>query len=270
MKRKDFIRVSASAMLLLANGKIIRANEMTAEALRAKTVFRFAVASDGHYGEKGTDYESHFANMVNAVNDEHAKNPFQFALVNGDIVHDDKTFYPQAKAALDKFQCKYYVSQGNHDRLTHEEWEAVWGMPVNLDFTHKKCAFLIATTSNAAGEYLCPDLNWLSSKLDEHKKREIFIFLHINPGKLTTHGVDCPALFELLRGHGNVRAIFNGHDHDEDGIKMRENVPFVFDAHFGGSWGTAYRGYRVVEVMNDGSVVTYIKTPVDEINRGKL
>ena len=270
MNRKEFIRLSASAALLLANGKIIRANEITAEALRARTLFRFAVASDGHYGEKGTDYENHFANLLSAINTEHRNKPFQFAVVNGDIVHDDKTFYPQAKAALDELDCRYYVSQGNHDHVTAEEWESIWHMPVNLDFTVKKCAFLVATTSNVKGEYLCPDINWLTSKMDEHRNKEIFIFIHINPGKLTKHAVDCPALFELLKKHSNVRAIFNGHDHDEDGIKMRDDVPFVFDAHFGGSWGTAYRGYRVVEVKNDGSVVTFVKTPLEEINRAEV
>jgi hypothetical protein len=27
--------------------------------------------------------------------------------------------------------------------------------------------------------------------------------------------------------------VFNGHDHDEDGIKTKNNIPFIFDAHFG-------------------------------------
>ena len=104
----------------------------------------------------------------------------------------------------------------------------------------------------------------------EHRNREVFIFIHINPGALTKHAIDCPPFFELLEKHGKVRAVFNGHDHDEDGIKKRDNVPFVFDSHFGGSWGTAYRGYRVVEVMKDGSVLTYIMNPDTAINDEKI
>ena len=39
-----------------------------------------------------------------------------------------------------------------------------------------------------------------------------------------------------------------------------------FDAHFGGNWGTTYRGFRIVEVMNDNSVLTYILNPTDKLN----
>jgi hypothetical protein len=96
--------------------------------------------------------------------------------------------------------------------------------------------------------------------------QNIFVFIHINPGKLTKHAVDCPELFEVFAKHKNIRAVFNGHDHDEESIKKRDNVPFVFDAHFGGNWGTSYRGFRVVELMKDNSLLTYIMNPVEKIN----
>ena len=76
--------------------------------------------------------------------------------------------------------------------------------------------------------------------------------------------VNCPALFELLDKYQNVRAVFNGHDHDEEGVKKKNNIPFVFDAHFGGSWGTPYHGFRVVELLNDNTVVTYMMNPVQK------
>ena len=78
--------------------------------------------------------------------------------------------------------------------------------------------------------------------------------------------MDCPELFELFAKHQNIRAVFNGHDHDEEGIKHRRDIPFVFDAHFGGNWGTSYRGFRIVELMKDNSILTYIMNPVDKIN----
>jgi hypothetical protein len=52
----------------------------------------------------------------------------------------------------------------------------------------------------------------------------------------------------LLAGAGNVRAVFNGHDHDETGVRIDDGVPYLFDAHYGGHWGTAYRAFRLVEV----------------------
>lgn len=268
MNRRDFLRYSTPVILLLANGKILQASEIDPyEWSRRKIKLRFAVASDGHYGQHNTDYENFHATLVNRVNEEHAKNPFAFCMVNGDLVHDDKKHYPGVKAALDRLQTPYYVSQGNHDHVTPDEWKAIWNIPVNHDFKIKKTSFLIATTSDNKGTYLCPDVPWIAAKLEEHRRQDnVFIFLHINPGKQTANAVDCPALFDVLAKHKNVKAIFNGHDHDEEGIKTKNNIPFIFDAHFGGSWGTAYRGFRVVELMKDNTVATYIMNPLDRIN----
>ena len=173
-----------------------------------------------------------------------------------------KSYYPAVKNRLDGLQMKYYVSQGNHDHVSAEEWQSTWNMPVNYDFSMGKNSFLIGTTSNEKGDYLCPDIKWFSGKLEAHKNQQnIFIFIHINPGKQTANAVDCPDFFDLFARHKNVRAVFNGHDHDEEGIKMKNDIPFVFDAHFGGNWGTDYRGFRVVELLKDNSVHTYIMNP---------
>ena len=271
MKRKEFIRLAAPAIILLTNGQLAKASHYWDSASHSsKLLFRFAVASDGHYGEAGTDYENYFALLVASINEDHGRHPFSFAVVNGDIVHNDKSHYPAAKKVLDGLSCKYYVSQGNHDHVTAPEWESIWGMPVNLDFTHKKKAFLVGTTSNEKGEYLCPDLNWFTQKLEEYRNKQVYIFVHINPGALTANAVDCPELFDIFSKYPNIKAVFNGHDHDEEGIKMKKNIPFIFDAHFGGSWGTSYRGYRVVEVMKDGSAITYIMNPKEMINKDSI
>ncbi len=272
MKRKEFLHLSVPAFLLLANGKVIKAHDyLLSEDHRRKVALRFAVASDGHYGQPGTDYQNFFSAIVSHINEQHKKKPFSFCVINGDVIHDDKVHFPAAKKALDALLPKYYVSQGNHDRVTAQEWEAVWNMPTNLDFTIKKNSFLIASTSDETGTYLCPDLTWFRQRLEEHKGQEnVFIFIHINPGKLTKHAVDCPELFEIFSKYPNIRAVFNGHDHDEEGIKRREEVPFVFDAHFGGNWGTDYRGFRIVELMRDNSIVTYIMNPTVKIHEASL
>lgn len=205
MDRKDFLKVSVPALLLLANGDIVKAQDYLLSANHRKKVrLRFVVASDGHYGQPNTDYENFYATLVSRINEEHSKDPFAFCVINGDIIHDDKKYFPAARQALDKLALKYYVSQGNHDHVNADEWEKIWNMPVNLDFSIKKNSFLVATTSNEKGTYLCPDLGWLAKKLEEHRKQEnIFIFIHINPAKLTKHAVDCPELFELLARHKN-------------------------------------------------------------------
>jgi hypothetical protein len=267
MKRKEFLRLSAPAFLLLANGKILQAHDHFLNEARRKVKLRFAVASDGHYGQPGTDFENYYATAVSAINLMHEKKPFSFCMVNGDIIHDDKNFYPAAKKALDNLQMKYYVSQGNHDKVSAEEWQSIWNIPVNHDFSIENNSYLIGTTSDETGKYLCPDLDWFANKLEMYKDQQnVFIFIHINPGKQTANAVDCPEFFDVLGKYKNIRAVFNGHDHDEEGIKLKNNIPFVFDAHFGGNWGTSYRGFRVVEVMKDNSIHTYIMNPLNRIN----
>lgn len=93
-------------------------------------------------------------------------------------------------------------------------------MPVNLDFTINENTFLIATTSDEKGAYLCPDVNWVASRLEQYQQQKnIFIFIHINRSKQTKNAVDCRELFDVFAKHKNIKAFFNGHDHDEEGIK---------------------------------------------------
>ena len=267
MLRRDFLKQSSAALLILSNGKILNVSNSYETWMKKKPVLRFVVASDGHYGQKDTEYEKFHAELVSNINKQHEEYPFEFCVVNGDLIHDDKTHYPGVKKALDNLKVKYYVSQGNHDHVTADEWQEIWKMPVNTDFKIKKNSVLIGTTSNKEGTYLPPDIQWFTQKLEQHKsQKNIFIFIHINPGKLTKYAVDSPEFFELLSKYKNVKAVFNGHDHDEDNIKMKNGIPFIFDAHFGGNWGTEYRGFRVVELRKDNSLLTYILNPFERIN----
>ena len=79
-----------------------------------------------------------------------------------------------------------------------------------------------------------------------------------------------PEFLDLLSRYKNVRAVFNGHDHDEDNIKIKNKIPFIFDAHFGGNWGISYRGFRIVELRKDNSLLTYILNPSEKLNEQTL
>jgi hypothetical protein len=85
--------------------------------------------------------------------------------------------------------------------------------------------------------------------------------MHITPFKWTDNGIDCPELIRLFQKHPNVKAVFHGHDHDQDNVKEHKGISYFFDSHIGGSWGTEYRGYRVVEVLKEGSVLSYQMNP---------
>lgn len=84
--------------VLLASGKVAQASESWWRNFAApKVALRFAIASDGHYGQPGTAFENFFSTMVQRVNEEHAISPFAFTMINGDIIHDDKLHSPEQR-----------------------------------------------------------------------------------------------------------------------------------------------------------------------------
>jgi DNA repair exonuclease SbcCD nuclease subunit len=265
--RRSFLKnFSITAAWLLGGG----IQELTAAevlSLNTKVKFRFAIASDGHYGQPNTTFDDFFLQITQHINLFHKQSPLQGCVINGDIIHDKKELLVQAKQKLDQLIIPYYVTKGNHDMVSDDYWKEVWNVPVNYEAVFKKNTFLMLSTSNEKGEYLSPDLVWLKGALDKHKKQKnIFIFLHIPQYKWTKHAIDTPAYFELTKQYNNIKAVFHGHEHDQDGVKMMNDTPYLFDSHFGGNWGTSYRGFRVVELLNDNTMITYIMNPVEKIN----
>lgn len=269
MNRSEFLKSISFATILLADGSIIPA--LGADSFAKKTRLRFVVASDGHYGQAKTEFVQYFDTAVKQINAQHKKEKLDLCIFNGDVIHDNPDFLPASKKALDGLEMPYYVTQGNHDRVAPEVWEQTWKMPLDYDVIVKNNAFLFGTTSNIKGEYVCPNVSWFRNKLEEHKdKKNVFIFIHITPVKWTENGIDCVEFRDMLKQYKNVRGIFNGHDHDQEGVKINDGIPYLFDSHIGGSWGTAYRGFRVVELKKNNDVLTYLMNPVVKINEATI
>ena len=265
--RRTFIKTfSVTAAWLLGGGiKELTASEVL--SLKDKVVFRFAIASDGHYGQPDTHFDDFFSQATHHINLFHQQSPLAGCVINGDIIHNEKEFLIQAKQKLDQLAMPYFVTKGNHDMVSDTYWKEVWSVPVNYEKVFRKNTFLMLSTSNEKGEYLSPDLEWLKSALNRHQaQKNIFIFLHIPQYKWTNNAIDTPAYFELTKHYRNIKAVFHGHEHDQDGVKIMHDTPYLFDSHIGGNWGTAYRGFRVVELLKDNSMITYIMNPAEKIN----
>lgn len=215
----------------------------------AATVFRFATASDGHLGEPDTDSRRFLTEFVDGVNRADAAAALEFVVVNGDIGHGGVELLQEAKAGLERLAVPFFATQGNHDEVDAADWKRVWGTPGNFVRRFGERSIVCANTSNLAGDYLCADRAWLARALaGEADQRDVFVFMHITPNTWTKYGVACPAVREVLAAAGNVRAVFNGHDHDQTGVKVDEGVHYIFDARYGGHWGTPYRAFRIAEV----------------------
>ena len=227
---------------------------------------RFALASDGHYGQPGTDSDKMFSDLVKWVNADHVSNPLDFIIFNGDLVHDDPKLLQVVKNKyFDSLKMPYYAVPGNHDHCSTAQWKSVFGYEDNHAFKVKNTGFVMANTSNEKGEYKCPDNNFIKTSLERFSTLEtVFVVLHIPPHQWLpedTFFLKCPDTLALLHQFKNVKAVFHGHDHALDGIRYTSKLPHFFDGHFGGSWGTDYKGYRIVEISEDNAIYTYQVNP---------
>lgn len=269
--RRSFIRSMSFGSLFLLSGEWVKLNAADVYQLRSKVRLRFAVASDAHYGQPKTDFEGMLQQCLTYINHFHEKNALDFCVINGDIIHNDSSFLPLAKQKIEQLNMPWMVTRGNHDMVSGDTWQSIFQMPLNHDRVIKKSALILGDTSNEKGTYLSPDLVWLKEKLDTYVQLDsVFLFLHIPQAMWTKNAVDTPAFFELIDQYPNIRAVFHGHEHDQDGIIRHKQIPFFFDAHIGGSWGTAYHGFRVVELLNDNTFLTYMMNPTEKINEEKI
>lgn len=263
MNRRAFLKGASAAIVISACGKIVSA--ATSRHFDSKTVFRFAVGSDWHYGEPKTQYDQYFQDLQSAFNQYQQAFPCEFFVLNGDIIHNNPDLLLPAAAKLKTLHPKLFVTHGNHDMVSAEAWQQAWGHPLNHDVVIGKQVILLGDTADDKGKYLCPDVEWFARKLEQYKTApNVFIFLHITPVKWTDNGLDCAEFQSLIKKYPNVRAVFNGHDHDQDSVKMLVDakIPFLFDGHVGGSWGVGYHGFRVVELKKDGSLLSFIMNPL--------
>lgn len=230
-------------------------------ALAKETKLRFAIASDGHYGEPGTDYHQTHDDIIKWLNGE--KLPLDFVIFNGDLVHDQPERLQELKSKyLEKLHCPFYAVPGNHDHADAAVWTSAFGYPDNHSFEKEGVAFIMANTADTKGNYVCPDATYLKASLDKYRAiKTVFIVLHIPPHKWVpenTFYTECSEILQLFTQYPNIKAVFHGHDHEQDGMFYTGNkLPHFFDAHYGGSWGTNYKGYRIVEVYSDDSIRTF-------------
>ncbi|MFB6455304.1 metallophosphoesterase family protein [Chitinophaga sp. Hz27] len=266
MNRRDFLSGMSAAVIISACGKFAKA--ATKQQFDSKTIFRFAIGSDWHYGEPNTPYEQYFLDLKKAFDAVHQQTPCDCFILNGDVIHNEPTLLDPAVKLFKTIHPTVFATRGNHDRVTDASWEKNWGFPLNFEKKIKNQVLLFGDTSNLAGDFLTPNVAWFAQKLEEHKNAQnIFIFLHITPVKWTEFGASSPEFASLIKKYPNVKAIFNGHDHDQDSVKLLEDtIPFLFDSHIGGSWGTKYHGFRIVELKEDNSMLTYMMNPYERFN----
>lgn len=274
LNRRNFLTLTLQGVVLISTEYALtgcRSAAVTPEAPEKRSLLlRFATASDGHFGQPKTAYEETHRKLIGWLNQEKVDHQLDFFVINGDLFDNEPSFLPEVKKVWDGLTMPYYVAHGNHDRVTEEVWQHTWGKPWHYGFEFGDCGFLVLNTADVAGTYICPDMAWVKENLPKYDhKKHLFVFMHITPMKWTQFGIDCPELVDLFSKQANLRGVFHGHDHAEDGVKEKNGKAYFFDGHIAGSWGVPYSGYRIVEVFSDGEILVYQVNPEskDAVNR---
>ena len=227
------------------------------------TKLRFAIASDGHYAQPDSDSDTFYKNLIDWLTKEHQQNHLDFVIVNGDLVHNRPDLLVKVKETyLDKLPVPYHTIPGNHDFANAKIWKSVFGYEDKYTLEFGDIGFVLANTANTKGGYVCPDNTFLKASFEKFKSKSVvFAILHIPPHQWMPEEKDiflnCPETLDLLHAYPNIKAAFHGHDHTLDGVRYTNKLPHFFDSHFGGNWGTDYKGYRVVEINNSNQIFTY-------------
>ena len=264
VSRRKFLKLSLNSAVIISTANILQplTKDIFNFSPANKIVTRFAIASDGHYGQEGTQYELLHDQMIEWINAEKKNRGIDFTVINGDLFHNEVSFLPAVKTKWDLLNMPYHVSHGNHDQTGEANWKSTWNIPWHFSFEHKDTAFLVLNTADDKGKYICPDIDWTSKELQHFaSKKHLFIFMHITPFNWTKNGLPCPGIVELFNNQVNLKAVFHGHDHDQDDVKENNGKYYFFDSHIAGNWGTAYNGYRIVEILKNGEILTYQMNP---------
>ncbi len=264
LSRRKFLKLSLNSAFIISATNILQPFAGGAFNLlpSSEILTRFAIASDGHYGQEKTEYELLHEQMVKWINTEKKNRGIDFTVINGDLFHNDVSFLPLVKSKWDQLEMPYYVSHGNHDETPEANWENTWSTPWHYSFEKDDAAFIVLNSADDKGTYICPNVEWTKNELQRFAaKKQLFVFMHITPFKWTGAGLPCPDIVELFDKQENLKAIFHGHDHDQDDVKENNGKYYLFDSHVAGNWGTNYNGYRIVEILKSGEIVTYQMNP---------
>jgi hypothetical protein len=232
---------------------------------KRQVLHRFALFSDGHYGQKDTNYAGFHTQMVDWLNAEHKARGLDFAVANGDLFHDNPAFVPELKGHLARLTMPWYPCHGNHDMMPESDWQQAFGHPYNFVVEKKQAAFVFLNTADEKGKYICEPVDWMKDQLKQFAgKKHLVVIMHITPFNWTANGKPHPEMVQLFDAQTNLKAVFHGHDHDIDDWKEHNGKFYFFDGHTGGNWGKPYRGYRMVELWKDGTLATWQMDPATD------
>ena len=217
----------------------VKLKEVTDQNLRVGLISDIHYSPENYKGIKPHDRLNYIVNMMNS---EHQKKPFDMVFITGDLSSNNGSTIEAVKRYFDKLQMPYYILAGNHDLVSVNEWANNFHYGRDYSLVFGDYAFLIADTFN--GPQLAEEMSYgqqpsavdmvkLSAKYEKLKDKTIFALYHGMFG--SSHHADLKA---FILEKDNILAGFEGHWHtngsvDLGGKKSYRNGHFSYES--GGS-----------------------------------
>jgi hypothetical protein len=94
--RRQFLKLTFKTAVVISAGNVLQSFTASKFTFPPKSdiSLRFAIASDGHYGQEGTEYVALHDEMVAWINAEQKARGIDFTVINGDLFHDNNAMLP--------------------------------------------------------------------------------------------------------------------------------------------------------------------------------
>jgi len=243
IRRRDFLKASciAGAAVVFQGCQTLPGTSSTENEIH------LALLSDTHIGgdrERAKDPKGGFdpwENLHRIVPDILARPP-RGVILNGDAASREglPEDYRELKALLEPLSrvTPVYIGLGNHDHRDH--FNDVFATPVGWQPEVKQRHVLVIEESfirfivldsllfvnTASGLLGHIQRWWLGEYLKSHREKPIVLFVHHTLGDSDGDLFDARQLFEILRPHRQVKAIFYGHSHMWS-ISQRQGVKLI-------------------------------------------
>ena len=179
----------------------------------------------------GYTQSERMAFLLECIRKEQEKAPLDAILMPGDLSIDDYDFRNLPHNYCEKFRddvmaqfpAPTYVLPGNHDSYPNEQWQAMFGTPRQFSVVIGGALFLMADTYNApangaSGSPYTPfDISWAKAEMAKHPDLPVFIAAHYIWWRR-----EGDPFAAFLRENPRVRALFVGHSHRFETIRMGE------------------------------------------------
>ena len=236
------------------------------------------------------DFRSRMQHWVDSVLAEHAADPLDLLIINGDISLDywinggsvlekgegtAKIFITEYLSQLPK-ELPVYVMPGNHEQYSDEDWFALTGNHRQGAIALGGRLFIMLDNFGAQldpnyhhdGAYTKSDVTYIKSMMEEYPDHDVYLVAHY-----FNTDAESSEFKKLVEGNDRIKALFAGHTHKTALIEYAGKVIAQTGnfAYFKDSAKESFWGFRELIITDENAYSQYIiadsNATVDGVNR---